>query len=78
MYVMRQASNDANSIELLEMTRGALHKTLRNHPGRLKPDSEAWYPRYYPVTARRAHQWVKDGGLHSTALHVSDGRIRRA
>jgi hypothetical protein len=33
---------------------------------------------YYECTTQRAHQWVRDGGTHSTSLWVDQGRIRRA
>jgi hypothetical protein len=34
--------------------------------------------RYEPVNASYAHTWVRNGGLHETALWVDQGRIRRA
>ncbi len=30
------------------------------------------------MPASRAHQWVKDGHIHETALYLDNGRIRRA
>jgi hypothetical protein len=30
------------------------------------------------VSSQYAHQWVKEGRLHSTGLYTVDGRIRKA
>ena len=33
---------------------------------------------YSRISAKQAHRWVLDGGRHSTALYVDDGRIKRS
>jgi len=37
-------------------------------------------PRHFfkSVSSQYAHQWVKEGRLHSTALYIIDGRVRKA
>jgi len=37
-------------------------------------------PRHFfkSVSSQYAHQWVKEGRLHSTALYTAEGKIRKA
>lgn len=56
--------------ELVEMTASELRAAEANPaPGVV---------RYKPLSWQLAHQWVREGGLHMTALWVDEGRIRRA
>jgi hypothetical protein len=33
---------------------------------------------FYKVTANNAHNWVRNGGLHTTCLYMDGNRIRKA
>lgn len=34
--------------------------------------------KFYKITANNAHNWVKNGGLHTTLLFLEGNRIRKA
>lgn len=46
-----------------------------NAVARLGDKTDEWYTK---TSAHHAHKHVLRGGLHSTALYVDEGRIRRA
>ena len=56
-------------LHVVEMTKTQLKAQKRKHANRL----------HLVITGTEAHRWVRDGGIHGTALYVdSDKRIRRA
>ncbi len=80
MYVMMyRASGHAT---LMEMTAKeyreaqATQKAIEDADG--EDDITDMYPYCRAVGAYEAHQWVREGGHHSTYLYVDDGRIRKA
>ena len=56
-------------LHVVEMTKAQLKKQKDRNAYRL----------HLVITGQEAHKWVRDGGIHGTALYVdSDKRIRRA
>ena len=56
-------------LHVVEMTAKQLKAQKKQHPNRL----------HLVIPGQEAHKWVRNGGIHGTALYVdSDKRIRRA
>jgi hypothetical protein len=57
------------SATVKEMTPKQMRQAQRLNPQRT----------FLPITGQEAHNWVRNGGVHSTPLYVNeDGRIRYA
>lgn len=72
MYVFRRVENSPTQM-LYEMPAKA---ALAAIDGRHDQACHGVY--FVPVTAREAHRWVKDDGLHATTLWVDGGKVRKA
>lgn len=67
IYHRHRGQWDATLVD--EMTARQLKQVKREYPNRL----------HLPITAAEAHKWVRQGGVHGTALYIDqDNRIRRA
>ncbi len=71
VYAFRYSA--AGSQMLVEMTARDAKLAITG-----KHDQARYGVRFESCNAQRAHRWVRSGGLHSTALWVDAGRIRRA
>lgn len=75
MYVIETIKDKDTSAILYRCLHDIKSSQLKEWQEKFKDEKTRFF---YKITANNAHNWVKNGGLHTTLLYLQGNRIRKA